>query len=89
MMDGAGNHCDILRHLAVLGAGLMGAGIVQVSVDKGCQVVMKDANAKGLARGQNQVQQGLAKAIKRKRITRYARLKQVLFISKLISRLRS
>lgn len=48
----------------------MGAGIAQVSVDKGYQVLLKDATAKGLARGQNQVYEGLNKAMKRKKITR-------------------
>jgi len=48
----------------------MGAGIAQVSVDKGFQIVMKDATAKGLSRGQNQVSSGLDKAVKRKKITR-------------------
>lgn len=47
----------------------MGAGIVQVSVDKGYQVVMKDANQNGLGRGIGQVQKGLDTKIKRKRIT--------------------
>lgn len=47
----------------------MGAGIVQVSVDKGFQVVMKDANENGLGRGIGQVQKGLDGAIKRKKIT--------------------
>ena len=55
--------------IAVLGAGLMGAGIVQVSVDKGYQVVMKDANDSGLARGIGQVQKGLEGQIRRKKIT--------------------
>lgn len=53
----------------MLGAGLMGAGIVQVSVDKGYKVVMKDASQNGLGRGIGQVQKGLENAIKRKRIT--------------------
>jgi enoyl-CoA hydratase / long-chain 3-hydroxyacyl-CoA dehydrogenase len=46
----------------------MGAGIVQVSVDKGYQVVMKDTNENGLGRGIGQVQKGLENAIKRKKI---------------------
>lgn len=61
--------CCPHRVLGILGAGLMGAGIAQVSIDKGCQVVMKDANLKGLARGQNQVYDGLARSVKRKKIT--------------------
>lgn len=47
----------------------MGAGIVQVSVDKGYQVVMKDTNNAGLGRGIGQVQKGLETGIKRRRIT--------------------
>lgn len=53
----------------MLGAGLMGAGIVQVSIDKGYKVVMKDANENGLGRGIGQIQKGLETKIKRKRIT--------------------
>ncbi len=48
----------------------MGAGIAQVSVDKGFEVVLKDATPAGLSRGQNQVYAGLDKALKRKKITR-------------------
>lgn len=47
----------------------MGAGIVQVSVDKGYHVIMKDANEAGLTRGIGQVQNGLQNAIRRKRIS--------------------
>ena len=47
----------------------MGAGIVQVSIDKGYQVVMKDANENGLSKGIGQIQKGLDTKIKRKRIT--------------------
>uniref|UniRef100_A0A1A9UCN6 Trifunctional enzyme subunit alpha, mitochondrial n=1 Tax=Glossina austeni TaxID=7395 RepID=A0A1A9UCN6_GLOAU len=58
-----------VKTLGVLGAGLMGAGIVQVSVDKGVSVVMKDAKDAGLARGIGQVQNGFETGVKRKRIT--------------------
>lgn len=47
----------------------MGAGIVQVSVDKGYKVVMKDANENGLGRGIGQVQKGLENGMRRKKIT--------------------
>ena len=43
--------------LAILGAGLMGAGIAQVSVDK-MGVILKDMNLEGLARGEQQVYKG-------------------------------
>lgn len=46
-----------------------GAGIVQVSIDKGYNVVMKDANAAGLSRGVSQIQKGFDTGIKRRRYT--------------------
>ena len=46
------------RHLSVLGAGLMGAGIAQVSVDKGMKTTLNDATLGGLSRGQQQVFKG-------------------------------
>lgn len=46
------------RTLAILGAGLMGAGIAQVSVDKGVNTILKDTTVEGLARGQQQVYKG-------------------------------
>lgn len=64
---GAPNHK--LETIGVLGAGLMGAGIVQVTVGKGYKVIMKDVSDAGLSRGIGQVQKGLETAIKRKRIT--------------------
>lgn len=50
----------------------MGAGIAEVSVDKGYKVILKDNSAKGLARGQNQVILGKEKAVKRRKISKYA-----------------
>lgn len=46
------------RTLAILGAGLMGAGIAQVSIDKGVHTILKDTTVEGLARGQQQVYKG-------------------------------
>lgn len=57
------------KKIAVIGAGLMGAGIVQVSIDKGYDVIMKDTNQSGLYRGIGQIQKGLDSAVKRKRIS--------------------
>lgn len=59
-----------LRTLGVLGAGLMGAGIGQVSVDKGMTVILKDMNQEGLARGLNQIQSGIDTKVKRKRLAK-------------------
>ncbi|XP_073941880.1 monolysocardiolipin acyltransferase Mtpalpha [Choristoneura fumiferana] len=58
-----------VKTIGVLGAGLMGAGIVHVSIDKGYKVVMKDATNAGLYRGVGQIQTGLNNAVKRKRIS--------------------
>ncbi|XP_071450753.1 trifunctional enzyme subunit alpha, mitochondrial [Hetaerina americana] len=68
-----GNPQTEVKNIAVLGAGLMGAGIVQVSIDKGYNVIMKDTTVTGLARGQNQIQTGMDKAVKRKRMTSFER----------------
>jgi len=62
-----------VKTLAVLGAGLMGAGIVQVSVDKGYKVIMKDTSQPGLNRGLNQITTGFDNAVKRKRMTAFER----------------
>lgn len=59
----------LFRTLAVLGAGLMGAGIVQVTVDKGIKVILKDATEAGLNRGLGQITTGFDNAVKRKKIT--------------------
>ena len=54
----------------MLGAGLMGAGIAQVSIDKGMQVLLKDMNAQAVGRGQEQIFRGLNEQVKRRKITR-------------------
>ena len=58
------------KTLGILGAGLMGAGIAQVSVDKGYTTVLKDMSSAGLARGHNQVQDYMDKKVKRKKISK-------------------
>ncbi|XP_022369165.1 trifunctional enzyme subunit alpha, mitochondrial [Enhydra lutris kenyoni] len=61
------------KHLAILGAGLMGAGIAQVSVDKGLRTILKDATLAGLGRGQQQVFKGLNDKVKKKALTSFER----------------
>jgi len=58
------------KSIGILGAGLMGAGIAQVSIDKKDMfTVLKDVNNAGIARGVFQVKDGLNKKIKRKKIS--------------------
>ncbi|GFN81355.1 fatty acid oxidation complex subunit alpha [Plakobranchus ocellatus] len=61
------------QKIAILGAGLMGAGIAQVSVDKNIHTILKDMSEEGLSKGQDQVQKGLDQAAKRKKITTFER----------------
>jgi len=60
-----------VRNLAVLGGGLMGAGIVQVSIDKGIKTILKDVSAGALARGQQQIEKGLKDAVKKKKLSQW------------------
>lgn len=62
-----------VKTLAILGAGLMGAGIAQVSVDKGVYTILKDTTVNGLARGEQQVYKGLNDKAKKKNITTFQR----------------
>lgn len=62
-----------VKRMAVLGAGLMGAGIVQVSLDKGAHVIMKDMDLKGLGRGQNQIYKGFNDQVKKRKIVGHER----------------
>jgi enoyl-CoA hydratase / long-chain 3-hydroxyacyl-CoA dehydrogenase len=59
--------------LGVIGAGLMGSGIADVSANKGLRVLMKDVSAEGLARGQKAIWQGLDKRVKSKSLTSFER----------------
>ncbi|XP_033100715.1 trifunctional enzyme subunit alpha, mitochondrial-like [Anneissia japonica] len=61
------------KTLAILGAGLMGAGIAQVTLNKGVNVILKDMSYEGLARGNQQIYKGLNKNVKRKKITSFER----------------
>jgi len=60
-----------VQNLAVLGGGLMGAGIVQVSIDKGIKTVLKDVSTGALARGQQQIEKGLKDAVKKKKLSQF------------------
>ena len=59
--------------VAVLGAGLMGAGIAQVSAEKGLAVALKDVSPEGLAKGVAYVAGNLDKKVKRRRMDAFKR----------------
>lgn len=53
-----------LETLGVLGAGLMGAGIAEVTVQKGVRVLLKDVSVEALARGHKTIWGDLDKRVK-------------------------
>uniref|UniRef100_A0A673CUW1 Trifunctional enzyme subunit alpha, mitochondrial n=1 Tax=Sphaeramia orbicularis TaxID=375764 RepID=A0A673CUW1_9TELE len=62
-----------VKKLAILGAGLMGAGIAQVSIDKGLNTILKDTAVEGISRGEDQVYKGLNTKVKKKALTSFER----------------
>ncbi|ELU04463.1 hypothetical protein CAPTEDRAFT_162556 [Capitella teleta] len=59
------------EYIGILGAGLMGAGIGQVSIDKGIHTILKDMTPEGLGRGQLQVEKGLKDQVKKKKLSQF------------------
>lgn len=59
--------------IGVIGAGLMGSGIADVSVNKGLRVLMKDVSTESLARGQKAIWQGLDKRVKGRSLSSFER----------------
>ena len=60
-----------VKKVAVMGAGLMGAGIAQVTAEKGYDVLLKDRDAVSLGRGLSYMSDNWEKKNKRKRMTKY------------------
>lgn len=62
------------QNIAVLGAGLMGAGIAEVSIHKaGHRVILKDTTVEGLSRGFDQVYGNMNKRTKKRQMTSFER----------------
>lgn len=61
-----------IQNIAVLGAGLMGAGIATVSVDNGkYRVLLKDKDLAGVTRGEKIIDDALQAKLTKKRITKF------------------
>jgi len=60
-----------VKNIAVMGAGLMGAGIAQVSAEKGYKVFLKDKDNLGVSRGLSYMQDNWSKKKSRNRMTQY------------------
>eukprot|EP00607_Mallomonas_marina_P000634 CAMPEP_0182428424 /NCGR_PEP_ID=MMETSP1167-20130531/23019_1 /TAXON_ID=2988 /ORGANISM="Mallomonas Sp, Strain CCMP3275" /LENGTH=697 /DNA_ID=CAMNT_0024611343 /DNA_START=267 /DNA_END=2360 /DNA_ORIENTATION=+ len=59
-----------VQNIAVLGAGLMGAGIAQVSAEKGeYRVFMKDRDLAAVSRGEKMIEDDLKSKMKKRRMT--------------------
>lgn len=67
---GAAADVKPLKKVAVVGAGLMGAGIAQWSAGRGLRVVLKDINAGALAKGMQSISKIFADAAKRRVFTK-------------------
>ncbi|WP_224249793.1 3-hydroxyacyl-CoA dehydrogenase family protein [Hyalangium gracile] len=53
------------EHIIVVGAGQMGAGIAQVSLQAGLRVTLVDVSKEGLAKGADRIRAGLAKLVEK------------------------
>jgi 3-hydroxybutyryl-CoA dehydrogenase len=58
-----------IKRVGVVGAGIMGAGIVQVSAQSGCEVVVSEINDELLQKGLGTVDFFLGRAVKKEKIT--------------------
>ena len=63
-----------VNKIAMLGAGLMGAGITYVSIDKGYEVRLKDRDAEGIGRGLKYVHDIVDGRVKKRHISKGDRL---------------
>lgn len=67
---GAETAVDV-KNIAVMGAGLMGAGIAQVSAQKDYNVLLKDQNSEGVERGLDYMQANWSKKVKKRALSQY------------------
>lgn len=70
-----------VQKIAMLGAGLMGAGIAYVSIDKGYDVRLKDRDHEGLGRGVKYVDDILKGRVKKRRLDKPGRMERLARLS--------
>jgi len=63
-------HTDTVRTLGLLGAGFMGSGIAEVTLNKGIDIVMKDINPDTIQTAKKALWKSLTKKVKRKSLTK-------------------
>lgn len=68
-----GKPTNTYNNIAVIGAGLMGAGIAQVSAERDFRVILKDRDSKALARGEQQIYGNLSTKVKKRSLTTFER----------------
>lgn len=60
-----------VKNIGVLGAGLMGSGIAEVSLNGGYRVYLKDKDAESVGRGQSAILKSFQTKLKKKRMTNH------------------
>ena len=60
-----------VKNLTVLGAGLMGAGVGLVSIQKGIDVTLKDVSYEGLGKGQKYIADELKRKVRRRSLSSF------------------
>jgi enoyl-CoA hydratase/long-chain 3-hydroxyacyl-CoA dehydrogenase len=60
-----------IHKVAVLGSGLMGSGIAQVTAEKGYEVLLKDRDDASVARGLSYIDENWGKKLKRKKMSKF------------------
>lgn len=68
-------------NLTILGAGVMGAGIASLSIDRGIPVRMRDLNSAALSGGLSRIGKHVAQQFKKRRIDRYTRDEKLALIT--------